>query len=105
MKKLSTDLISLRTELLIKFTKKFISGSSSIKYTKNIEKGSLAYNFLKCKNLVLASSKDKILDEKVKDLGSGGCPSVNFNRNKASVFATEGKVDHDGTETMFGQAW
>ena len=30
-------------------------------------------------------------------------PRVNVNRNKASVFATDGKVDHDGTQTIFGQ--
>ena len=28
-----------------------------------------------------------------------------MNRNRASVFAVEGKVDHDGTHTIFGQAF
>ena len=30
---------------------------------------------------------------------------ITINRNKASQFAVEGKVDHEGTTTIFGQAF
>ena len=105
LKKISRDLLKVRAELLIKFTKKFIASSTNIKYSGNLKKGSLAYNFLRCKNLALPSSKDKILDKMIEQRGGYGVPDCRVNRNRASVFATEGKVDHDGTETIFGQCW
>jgi hypothetical protein len=51
---------------LVKFSKTFISASKNIKYSGELEKGSLAYNFLQCKNLAFSSAKDKMLDEKIK---------------------------------------
>jgi hypothetical protein len=66
LKKVSQDVLKLRTELLVKFSKTFISASKNIKYSGELEKGSLAYNFLQCKNLAFSSAKDKMLDEKIK---------------------------------------
>lgn len=39
----------------------------------------------------------------IEDFGSSS--RFKFNRMKASVFAMEKKVDHEGTQTMFGQAF
>jgi len=30
---------------------------------------------------------------------------MTINRNKAMMYANDGKVDHDGTESIFGQVW
>ena len=104
LKDMNKQLLSMRCDLYLKFTKQFIGASSSVDISGKIQPGSLSYFFLKNKNLALASAKDKILEEKVSALGSGdGYFSCSINRNKASVFATEGKVDHDGTITSFGQ--
>jgi len=58
---LKDDLLKLRIELLLKFTKKFIKGAKNIDYAGKIEEDSLAEKFLNCKNFALASAKEKIL--------------------------------------------
>ena len=93
----------MRCDLYLKFTKQFIGASEAVDISGKIKPKSLSYYFLKNKNLALASAKDKILDNKVSDLGNGGYTSCRINRNKASQFAVENKVDHDGTQTCFGQ--
>jgi len=103
LKDMNKQLLKMRCDLYLKFTKQFMSASDQVDISSKIKPGSLSYFFLKNKNLALASAKDKILEEKVSDIGSGNHSSCSINRNKASVFATEGKVDHDGTHTSFGQ--
>ena len=104
LKTMNKELLSMRSELFLKFTKQFIAASSQIKITTKVNPGTLEYFFLKNKNLALMSAKDKILEEKLdSEISTGGCPSVSINRNKASVFETDGKVDHDGIVTIFGQ--
>ena len=66
------------------------------------KEGTVHYHFQQTKSLALDSVKDKILQEKIKELTRGSEIRVKINRNKASVFATEGKIDHDGTQTIFG---
>lgn len=103
LKGMSKQLLSMRCELFLKFTKQFIRASPSVDLSGKVKPGSLTYHFLRNKALALGSAKAKILEEKLSDLGGGGYLNANINRNKASVFATEGKVDHEGTQTIFGQ--
>ena len=105
LKKMPAELLKMRTELFLKFTKQFINASSQIDFSGKVKKGSLSYYFLKNKNLALNSAKNKILTQEFEKIEIGGYDTVRFNRNKASVFAVDGKVDHDGTETMFGQCF
>lgn len=105
LKRANKEVLKLRTHLLVKFSKVFIDSSKTIKYTGNVAKGTLAYNFLRCKNLVFSSAKDKMLDARLKQRGGYGIPNMTINRNKAMMYANDGKVDHDGTESIFGQVW
>ena len=99
---MSKRLVSLRTDLFLKFTKQFIKAAPSVDLAK-VGPGTLGYHFLRNKSLALDSAKDKILEKRLRDIGSGGYADCTINRNKASVFAVDGKVDHDGTATCFGQ--
>ena len=103
LKAMSKQLLGMRCELFLKFTKQFIRASPSVDLAGKAKPGSLTHHFLRNKALALASAKAKILEEKLTDLGGGGYLNANINRNKASVFATEKKVDHEGTQTIFGQ--
>ena len=74
----------MRCDLYLKFTKQFIGASEQVDISGKIKPGTLAYYFLKNKNLSLASAKDKILDQKVQGIGCGGYTNCRINRNKAS---------------------
>ena len=102
LKKMSKELLSLRSDIFLKFTKQFINASKSIDVSKEVKPGSMTYFFMKNKHLAFSSAKDKILDEKISDF-CGDSAGFIINRNKASVFEVDKKVDHDGTVTIFGQ--
>ena len=93
----------MRCDLFLKFTKQFIKASSNVKISNKVKHGSLTYFFIKNKALALSSAKDKILDDSLKNIGTGyGGNRISINRIKASAFAVEGKVDHEGQATIFG---
>lgn len=101
LKNMSKELLVLRSDLFLKFTKQFINASKSVESLSKAKPGSMTYHFMRSKNLAFSSAKDKILDEKIICF-SGDYPGLQLNRNKASVLAVDGKVDHDGTATIFG---
>lgn len=93
----------MRCDLFLKFTKQFIKASPNIEISNKVKPGSLSYFFIKNKALALSSAKDKILDDGLQNIGTGyGGNSMSINRIKASSFALEGKVDHEGLATVFG---
>ena len=110
------ELILMRIDLFLKFTKQFMLASSAIDYSSKAKAGTLSYYFLRNKNLAFNSVKDILLQQSILSVlpqpdkrRMNPAPPENrairttVNRNKASVFATENKVDHEGTETIFGQ--
>lgn len=118
LKNKSKELIKMRVNLFLKYTKQFIVATTSIDYSSKAKTGSLAHYFLKNKNLAFDSVKNNILEQSLLSLmpkpeprRPGAVPPENrpprltINRNKASVFATEGKVDHEGISTIFGQIY
>ena len=65
LKDLSKDLISMRTDLFLRYTKQFIAASEKIDYQGKVKQGSLSYYFLKNKSLALNSVKDKLLEQQI----------------------------------------
>ena len=63
LKDLSRDLITMRTDLFLKYTKQFVAASTKIDYQGKVKQGSLSYYFLKNKNLALNSVKDKLFEQ------------------------------------------
>ena len=59
------EVIKLRTQLFIKFTKKFLECRNWISASIKDKEGSLGSDFLNCKSLVLATIKNKLLDEQI----------------------------------------
>ena len=54
--------------------------------------------------LVLPCILNKIVDERFENIDENyDCPVVTVSRRKAMMFADSGKVDHAGTQTVFGQ--
>lgn len=103
LKTMPKELLKMRCDLFLKFTKQFIRAAPHVDLSGKVQPGSLTYHFMRNKAIALPSAKDKILDAKILDIGTGHGPRCRINRNKASVFAVDGKVDHDGTQTIFGQ--
>lgn len=103
LKTMNKELLKLRCDLFLKFTKQFIGASSQVELSGKVKPGSLTYHFLKNKNLALTAAKDKILKQKLEEIGEGHRISLQVNRNRAQVFGDEKKVDHDGTMSIFGQ--
>ena len=86
----------MRTELFVKYTKLFLDASRWVNYSGKTKADSLAYHFLKGKNLVLTSAKNKMFDEKISKLPTGSYVYVTISRRKAMVFCDAGKIDHTG---------
>ena len=84
LKEMSRRLLSMRTNLFLKFTKQFISASTTINYDGKVKSGSLAFYFLKNKSLALASVVDKILEKKIGELINGPRPGTNLNNGYGS---------------------
>ena len=57
------EVVKLRAELFIKFTKKFLQCRDKIQASGKDKEGSLGSDYLRCKSLVLATIKNKLLDE------------------------------------------
>ena len=57
------DVIKMRAELFVKFTKKFLDCRNWIQASPKDKEGSLGNDFLKSKSLVLATVKNQLLDE------------------------------------------
>ena len=64
LKSMSKQLLKLRTDIFLKFTKQFIKASPKVDLEK-VKPNSISYHFLKNKNLALNSAKDKILEKKL----------------------------------------
>mmetsp|Transcript_18316 Transcript_18316/g.24457 ORF Transcript_18316/g.24457 Transcript_18316/m.24457 type:complete len:253 (-) Transcript_18316:1309-2067(-) len=106
LKKVSKELLEMRSDLFLKFTKQFIKASEAIDLSGKVKKGSLTYNLLKSKSLALNSAKNKVMETLLDTLSDfGNYKRITINRVKASMFGVEGKVDHEGTQTIFGQAF
>ena len=106
LKQLSKELLIMRSDLFLKFTRQFMKASEQLNFSGKVKPGTMAHNVLKCKNLALNAAKNKVFETVLEMMdNTGGCPRMSFNRNKASVFAVDKKVDHEGTTTMFGQAF
>jgi hypothetical protein len=71
LKKVPKEVLKMRMDLLVKFSKIFMKANKVIQFSDKVEPGSLEHNFLKCKSLVFSSAKDKILDKFLEDMGSG----------------------------------
>ena len=71
LKDLSRDLIMMRTDLFLKYTKQFITASTKIDYQGKVKQGSLSYYFLKNKNLALNSVKDKLFEQQIDEMFYG----------------------------------
>ena len=84
LKEMSRRLLSMRTNLFLKFTKQFISASTTINYDGKVKSGSLAFYFLKNKSLALASVVDNILEKKIGELINGPRPGTNLNNGYGS---------------------
>ena len=55
-------------------------------------------------DLVLPSILNEFVDERFCKIEKNyDCPTVEVSRRKAMMFADTGKVDHAGTQTVFGQ--
>ena len=61
LKKVSKELLEMRCDLFLKFTKQFINASHAIDLSGKIKKGSLTYNLLRCKALALNSAKNRVM--------------------------------------------
>jgi len=95
----------MRSSLFLKFTKQFIKASAQLDVSsKKPKPGSISYNLLKCKSLALNSAKNKVMETMILVMDNFGnsYQTMNINRNQASVFAVDKKVDHEGTVTIFG---
>jgi len=97
-------LLLMRSSLFLKFTKQFIKASAQLDVSsKKPKPGSISYNLLKCKSLALNSAKNKVMETMILVMDNfGSSQTMNINRNQASVFAVDNKVDHEGTVTIFG---
>lgn len=102
-KDIPRQVIELRTKLFLQFTKRFLELKNWIKIEGKESHGSLEWQFLRCKPLVLAFVKNKLLDEHIATLNSGRTPEVSVSRRKAMIFADSGQTDHMGDKTIFGQ--
>ena len=108
LKKLSTELLLMRSSLFLKFTKQFIKAIDQLDISSKPKPGSISHFLFKCKSLALNSAKNVAMNtmiEKSAKFFNGSCPEIYMNRNRASVFADDNKVDHDGTATIFGQCF
>ena len=65
LKSLSKELIEMRCDLFLKFTKQYMSVSNGIDLTGKVKKGSLTFHLLRCKALALNSAKEKVLQEQI----------------------------------------
>lgn len=95
----------LRAELLFKFSKTFLECREWIQSSSQngSKEGTLDNNLMKCKSLVLGSIKNQLLDNLINKIPTGNSPEVRVSRRKAMEFADEGKCDHKGERTIFGQ--
>ena len=95
----------LRAELLFKFSKTFLECREWIQSSSQngSKEGTLNNNLMKCKSLVLGSIKNQLLDNLINKIPTGNSPEVRVSRRKAMEFADEGKCDHKGERTIFGQ--
>lgn len=59
---MNSELLQMRAELFLKFTKQFIQASKGIKINNEVQPDTLEYYFMKNKHLALGSAKDKILE-------------------------------------------
>lgn len=66
-------------------------------------KSSFSYQHFQGKRLVIPSVTNKIVNDMLDDIPSGSMAYVKISRRKAMEFADEGKVDHEGKYTIFGQ--
>lgn len=68
LKSASKELLEMRCDLYLKFTKQFIKASNTVDLSGKIKKGSLTYNLLRCKALALNSAKNKVMTDAIERL-------------------------------------
>jgi len=102
MKK-NEEVIKLRCKLLISLVKAWLVVSKISDLSDKETPGTLSHLQFQMKFLVPPTVLGKLVDEAVEKLGTGYAREVSVSRRKAMYFAEEGKVDHEGKYTMFGQ--
>jgi hypothetical protein len=79
---------------------------------KEIESGgmsdSLAHSFMNARELAFSSVKDRFINDIVKGMRSAAgrkLMKIAVDRSRAREWSEEGKVDHKGEGSIFGQVW
>ena len=95
--------IQMRADCLFKFNKVFKKATELVRFEERNEKGTLANRHFQCRDLALSSIVNALIDEQLGNVYEGGTPEVTVNRRKAMVYADEGKIDHEGKNSIYGQ--
>lgn len=97
-----TEATKLRIELFLSFGKVFFDGMRFICLNSDVKPGSLTYYFVRSKELIMTSLKNRVVQEKIDNMETGSTSEVKMKRQKARRFVDEGKVDLEGKVTIFG---
>ena len=103
LQQVDLKVIQLRAEILIKFNQVFSGIIKFINLSERSTEGSLPNKHFSNRNLALAQVINQIIDTSIMALPEGGRADATVNRRKAQVFADEGKIDHEGKYSIFGQ--
>lgn len=95
--------IQKRAELLFLFNKMYFECIKLINPSERKIEDTLSNMHYKLRLLALPSVINRMVDRELKNIPEGGKPEINVNRRKAMQFADEGKVDHEGKYSIFGQ--
>lgn len=95
--------VKLRCKLLLSLVKAWQTIEKVTDLANKNDKGSIANLLFSSKYLVPPSVLSVIVDKACAEVDSGYGPSVAVSRLRAKTFEDNGKIDHEGKYTIYGQ--
>ena len=95
--------INIRKDVLIKFSQVFFKANKLVNVSNRNFEDSLSSKHFAGRHLSLSFAIDRIIDNQLASIPESQSMGLcKINRSKSQFFHDEGKVDHEGKNSVFG---